>query len=482
MNIYVLTNQRAYIREVEYICTLFSSILKARFIPHDFSTPPGEHCLCIAYCDEDHFSSLPPFCRIKIIPNRLFWEHYCARTYPPMIPLQCDGLHVFGTPDLRPRCEIASCRKIATNLDLLSSAFFLVTRIEESCDKGTADTHGRYQFCNSIVGENIVDTPVIDLYAKKLAQWIHHVYGILIPFREPCLSAVITHDIDIPYYYQTWTAEMSELINSMRTEGKYKSIKDIQNYMLFLLGITPDPFDTFSYITKEEKKRNIQSTYFILMSKDNSWGLRYGRYSKQLKKLRSSGCEVALHPGYESFSHVTTIAHEKASVKSLSGSEPVGARNHFLRFDLPHTYQRCEALHLFYDSTLGYAEREGFRAGISTPFKPFDLTNRKTINLIEIPLIVMDGTLRDYRRYTPPHALEKIKKLVDVAHEVHGTITFNWHNTFLIDEGSGWREVFEKTLDYLVEKNAAFYTCSALAEKWRGYWEASSQPHSRRDQ
>jgi len=117
---------------------------------------------------------------------------------------------------------------------------------------------------------------------------------------------------------------------------------------------------------------------------------------------------------------------------------------------------------------LGYAEYEGFRAGICTPFKPFDINNRRVIDIIEIPLVIMDSTLINYRGFQPDEALQRIKELVDNVYEVQGTIVLLWHNHLLVDDR--WRNVYEKSMDYLVDKKAIFYTCSELATKWKEYW------------
>ena len=45
------------------------------------------------------------------------------------------------------------------------------------------------------------------------------------------------------------------------------------------------------------------------------------------------------------------------------------------------------------DSTLGWAERPGFRSGFSFPYRLYDLGRERAHSLVEVPLVLMDGTL-----------------------------------------------------------------------------------------
>ena len=65
-------------------------------------------------------------------------------------------------------------------------------------------------------------------------------------------------------------------------------------------------------------------------------------------------------------------------------------------FDVRNTWKILEENKIQYDLTLGYPEMPGFKCGICYPFHVFDIVNKKKLNLIEIPLIIMDVSLMDY--------------------------------------------------------------------------------------
>ena len=75
---------------------------------------------------------------------------------------------------------------------------------------------------------------------------------------------------------------------------------------------------------------------------------------------------------------------------------------------------------------------------------------------MEIPLVVMGSTLINYRGFQPDEALETIRNIVDNVYRARRTIAFIWHNHLLLDNRTGWRNVYEKCLDYLLDKTLYF--------------------------
>lgn len=358
---------------------------------------------------------------------------------------------------------------ITTNLDLFSSTFFMITAIEEVRNPHLRDEHGRFTFVMSKWARYYINRPLINLYAETLRQWIEETYGVKVVSKRR-FSVVVSHDIDLPFYYGRFGTEVSEMLNSVNGNGKYSGLSDLVRYLACHLGVHRDPYDTYSYLQKQEGKRGIPATYFIMLSRENTWGLNKKKYAKTLKEIHRKGNEIALHPGYESYDNLAFIKKEKAKLEELAGIRINGVRNHFLRFKMPDTFHLLSSLNLSYDASLGFPDREGFRCGICTPYNPFDICKRRPINIIEIPLIVMDGTLREYRNLTPEGALAAIEEVVEEVSSYGGTLTFNWHNTFLSENNKQWQGVYEKSLDYVVEHHAEFLTCEQIADQWRECW------------
>jgi len=85
------------------------------------------------------------------------------------------------------------------------------------------------------------------------------------------------------------------------------------------------------------------------------------------------------------------------------------------------------------------------------PFKPYDLKAGHEIDILEIPLAIMDGTLDRYMRLDAGKAWEVTRCLIDAVERCHGVITILWHNTYM--EGERLK-LYEKILGYCREKGA----------------------------
>jgi peptidoglycan/xylan/chitin deacetylase (PgdA/CDA1 family) len=122
---------------------------------------------------------------------------------------------------------------------------------------------------------------------------------------------------------------------------------------------------------------------------------------------------------------------EKKILEDIIGKKIVGYRNQYLKFKIPDTWEMLSEAGFKYDTTFGYADCAGFRNGMCHPFKPFNLNTGKEIDILEIPLVIMDCTLlRDYMRLDFERAWKLTKLLINRVEQYNGVITILWHNNF----------------------------------------------------
>ena len=81
-----------------------------------------------------------------------------------------------------------------------------------------------------------------------------------------------------------------------------------------------------------------------------------------------------------------------------------------------------------YDSSVGFAEQIGFKAGTCIPYQPWLFPLNRQADLIEIPLLVMDRTLLAYMGLSKGQAIHAVSQLVDRCRMVGGVFTILWHN------------------------------------------------------
>ena len=144
----------------------------------------------------------------------------------------------------------------------------------------------------------------------------------------------------------------------------------------------------------------------------------------------------------------TKAKNEKKLLESILNSQVYRSRQHFLRIDLPETYQYLIDLGITEDYTMGFAKHYGFRAGTCTPFYFYDLDFEIQTPLKIFPFAVMDGTLKDYLSLTTKKSFETIEKLVEEVKKVDGTFITIFHNESLSGTGRwiNWDKKFEEFL------------------------------------
>ena len=81
--------------------------------------------------------------------------------------------------------------------------------------------------------------------------------------------------------------------------------------------------------------------------------------------VASQGDEIALHPSYTTSDHPDRLAAERDLLQGLVGAPVRSVRFHFLRHDPHRAFAQLERLGFALDSSHGYADRPGMRAGFS---------------------------------------------------------------------------------------------------------------------
>jgi hypothetical protein len=112
-----------------------------------------------------------------------------------------------------------------------------------------------------------------------------------------------------------------------------------------------------------------------------------------------------------------------------------------------------------YDSSFGYNDTVGFRAGTMQAFKPINAGR-----LLELPLAIMDTALfyPTHLNLTPKAAKQVVGRLVDDAEQYGGVLTLNWHDRSLAPERL-WGEFYVQLVEELKRRGAWFPTATQAA-------------------
>lgn len=330
--------------------------------------------------------------------------------------------------------------------DIFSASFYFASRYEEY-RKFESDEHGRFTAKNSIQKKiGILKRPVINIWVKEFKKLLAAKWNLSFPEVSE-FKIVNTIDVDVAFAYKAkGTIRGTGGLGKEILTGDFSSAKKRLGAMS---SKEKDPLDTYDYIKEVVEKSGVESIFFLLLGDykkpyDTSNDYTAPAYKELVKRIETFSV-VGIHPSYNSYLMESKVGKEISRLKSLSKVEHVIARKHFLRLSIPDTYRLMEKVGITADYTMGYADQIGFRAGLCTPFKPFDVLQDRELNIKVHPFAYMDGTLREYLELSVEEAIEQIEFLKEEVRKVNGEFIGIWHNTSLTDQGDwkGWREVYE---------------------------------------
>jgi hypothetical protein len=296
--------------------------------------------------------------------------------------------------------------------------------------------------------------------------------------------ACLTHDVDHPMIRRhkfdhtmfgfLYRAICGSLIAALRGRATWRNVWTnwvaASKLPLIYLGLVEDYWAGIDRYTAMEG--GAHSSFFVIPFKGRPGESQHGtapsgraaRYgaadiSDQIRSLTSAGCEIGLH-GIEAWADSSRASNELEEIRKITGKQEIGVRMHWLYFDeqSPVTLERAGAS---YDSTVGYNETIGYRAGTLQAYKPLG-----TSHLIELPMHVMDTALffPGYLNLSADEAQERVGHLIDNAIQFGGSLTVNWHDRSIAPERL-WGDFY---VDLVTELRArgAWLTTAGQAVAW----------------
>lgn len=297
-------------------------------------------------------------------------------------------------------------------------------------------------------------------------------------------TVCLTHDLDHPvlrnhfcdhtmcgFLYRASLGAFLEACRGRKSwRGAWENWRAAASLPLVFGGLAEDPWRRFEkYVQIEE---GMGATYFVIPRKGysgkrtngHSPSKRAARYSikeiqPELEKIARAGHEIALH-GLDAWLDAAGGREEQEELARTLGKTAGGVRMHWLFFD-EGSPQVLEQGGFSYDSSFGFNETVGYRAGTAQVYKFCG-----TANLLELPLIVMDTALfyPAYLNLDEKAAEHMVDQLADQVARFGGVLTINWHDRSIAPERQ-WGGVYCKLLRKLQEKGAWFPTATQ-AVKW----------------
>jgi hypothetical protein len=240
------------------------------------------------------------------------------------------------------------------------------------------------------------------------------------------------------------------------------------------LHLLPDPWRR-SLAGYGRIERGLASTFFVIpfarrpgrdrngtVAVRRGAGYDLGEIKSEVGELMSGGAEIGLH-GIDAWRDAGAGRAECERVAALADRRAIGVRMHWLYFDPKESPAVLEQAGVAYDSTVGYNQTVGFRAGTSQVFQ-----FPGTASLLELPLHIMDTALfyPSYLHLDAAGAREVVRELVRHVVFAGGVLTTNWHDRSLAPERL-WGEFYLWLLDELKRQGAWFATAGEAVAWFR---------------
>jgi hypothetical protein len=418
----------------------------------------GSPCVVVTPCKPDAWAQL-----LRSEPESLTWLP-TATTLPtgtPLledddaVPIQFWGKGYDGT---QPFAELTDDDSLIFHADIVATTAFMLSRWEETA-VSAHDEHSRFPATASVAyKQGFLDRPIVDEYALVLREWLK----VLLPRWKPkqrSFSVQLSHDVDhvrrFPTLDNATRSIARDLVKRRSLSMACRTVYDLAaqllspEYSSYIQGIR--------WLANLSRKNGLGNDIFYFMADGpGPFGGGYDPASPLVKKciedVRRQGFEIGLHASYNSLGDTETLVREKARLEAITGAPVHTVRQHYLRFRAPDTWRHFERAGFASDSTMAYADHEGFRCGTCHPFRPFDIERNCTLDLQEIPLVTVDGTLHVYRGHTPQEAARRVLELARRCQQVEGTFTMLWHNSSLDGEWLPWASMYQQVVQDLGER------------------------------
>ena len=360
-----------------------------------------------------------------------------------------DDLPVLYARDEPEQIYVKEGGRVILQFDPVMICFYCLARIEEIIDS-RRDQWSCFPSRYSILHElKMLEDPIVNHYCRLFMSLIGDASPEVLQLPErnrwkdgKTFSVALTHDVDIPL-------------------RRHRGIMTrISRRFLNISTYPRDRYWNFDNWIHLEERHGFKSAFYFYAGicrhpYDPHYDIEDHALSRIIRRIHEQGWEVGLHGSYSSYVDSALLLKERMRLEKIVGGRIAGIRQHYLRFEIGKTWKEQSKAGFLYDTTLGYNEALGFRAGIAYPFQAFSLNNGQEIPIIELPLTIMDGALFSGSSGNIDKAITHCLAILEATRRLGGCATLLWHQRVWDNKDyTGWREVYERILRYLKQRDA----------------------------
>lgn len=346
------------------------------------------------------------------------------------------------------------------NYDLFWNAFSYLTRLEEyEVEKGGKRINS-YSNLHPRTDKSTFDIPIVNRLFKQLKEIIQSNFPDLKFETQQAPIVELSHDLD--YIKKTAPLRIKQTAFNL-----FKTIKSVAHPSLFLKNLnrtfqflfSNPSYWCFDYWQQIETKYGFKSIFYVY-SRTSPIGLKKWlldpsydvstnkKLQKCLKKMQEDGFEVGIHGSFNSSESLDQLSKEKIKLEEALNFKIKRGRQHWLRYGESITPIIHEKL-LETDSTLGWNDIPGFRAGCCSKFRAYSHEEKRPLNLWIVPQMIMDSHLFDYAVNKHQIVFENGVKLLESLKEYQNAyVSISWHPRTCSSDYN-WHYAYEKYLQII---------------------------------
>jgi peptidoglycan/xylan/chitin deacetylase (PgdA/CDA1 family) len=336
-----------------------------------------------------------------------------------------------------------SNNSIYCNVDLLGGIFFFLTLYEEVV-LDNIDEHDRFNFKDSFTYKsNLYTRPVVNEYLDVLIALLAKI-GFDKINNNRCYQLVVSHDVDVPFSNNATLFNFTR--NILADIFIRKSLSTpLRKILAKLIPIKTlkyriDPYNNFDYIMNVSDKFGIRSTFNFIATNgkgdiDGNYDIEDNFFRKLFQQIQRRGHLIGLHPSYYTMTNRVLLTNQLDKFEKIVNNNhtnlvKINARQHYLRWKNPITWQLYNDVGITQDSSIGSESFLGFRCGTCYEYPVFNLISKKPLNVTELPLLIMDVCA--FKSKDTIKTLNNILEINNACKFYKGQMTLLYHNNYIV--------------------------------------------------
>jgi len=334
---------------------------------------------------------------------------------------------------------------------------------------------------NPLVHERVEREPVVAHIAAALRSAVAATAGRR-PFRALApwpngkrWAAAFTHDLDV---VSTWPVFTALRLAELARKTDVRRMLRVAGAAVRSVGGDPVR-EAVDDILATEREASVRSTWFIICGTPTYATRRAGDITylpespaarSIIRAIRDGGHEVGLHGSFETYDHGDRFGAQRQRLERITETPARGVRQHYLRMRPGTTQREMSVAGFRYDSTYGFADRNGFRLGLADVVETFDVQSGQRLDIDEVPFVWMDRALSKYRGVESPDAwIDDALSLAAICRQTEGLWAGIWHPNLTPPLGfPDAPAAYRRLVRAIVDENAHIDTLGALVDWRRG--------------